>query len=266
MKKYFQVIKNTWEEYFVYRLNFVMWRIRTVLQLLTIYFLWLAIFSSRGGETLFGYTASLMLTYILGTALLRAVIFATRTLDVGEQINRGELSNFLLRPINYFLYKASQDVADKAMNIFFAIFEIGIIFLVLAPPIFIQTDLLTLTFFLIAVVLGVVLYFLTSFLLGIIGFWSPEIWGPRFIFFILSEFLAGGLFPLDILPKQVFFLLTLLPFPYLLYFPLKIYLGGLSAIHIVGGITISLFWIIVMYYITRVVWQRGLAIYESVGR
>lgn len=215
---------------------------------------------------MFGYTESLILTYILGTAILGSLIFATRTLDIGEQINKGELSNFLIRPINYFLYKISQDVADKGINTFFVIFEITIILLLFAPPIFIQTNILALILTVMAVVLGIILYFLISFLLGMIGFWSPEVWGPRFIFSVLSGFLAGGLFPLDILPKGAFLFLQALPFPYLLYFPLKVYLGMLSEIQIITGLTLAAVWIVVLYYFVKFIWKRGLSVYEAVGR
>ena len=41
--KYFGIAKVSWQNGFVYRLNFVMWRLRNVIQLLTVYFLWLAV-------------------------------------------------------------------------------------------------------------------------------------------------------------------------------------------------------------------------------
>lgn len=266
MKKYLQVIKNSWAEYFVYRLNFIMWRVRTVLQLLTIYFLWASLFLGRESGELFGYTQKIILTYILGAAFLRAIVFSTRTLDIGEQIQRGELSNFLIRPINYFFYKAAQDVSDKAINIFFAVFEIGLIFLILKPPVFIQTDPFFLLFFALSASIAIVLYFLISFILGLIGFWSPEVWGPRFIFFIITEFLAGGLFPLDILPKWLFALLSALPFPYLLYFPLKIYLAKLTTFQMAIGILVGLAWVLILYYMVVFFWRKGLSLYEAVGR
>lgn len=265
MEKYWVVFKNTIGEYFAYRLNFIMWRVRTVFQLLTIYFLWWAIFQSRQ-EEIFGYSQKLILTYILGVSLLRAVVFASRTVDVGEQISRGDLTNFLLRPISYLKYWFTRDLADKVLNIFCAVFEVTLIFWLLRPSIMIQTNFLLLFLFLASAILALVLFFYINFLFGLLGFWTPEVWAPRFVFFIFIEFLAGGLFPLDILPKLLYETLQLLPFSYLLFFPLKIYLGQLSNLQILEGFTVGFFWVLIFYQIVKLVWHRGLLIYSAEGR
>lgn len=264
MNKYFLVAKNTWDEVFTYRLNFVMWRIRVVLQLLTVYFLWFALIPP--GKELFGYSQTLMLTYILGTFILTAVILSSRTQEIGENINSGNLSIFLIRPINYFLYWFAKDLGDKGMNIVFSIAEILILFTLLAPPFFVQTDTVYLLLTIFTVFLALLLNFFIGSLLGLIGFWSSEVWAPRFIFYILVSFFAGGLFPLDILPKSLFDVSLLLPFSYMLYFPLKIYLGQLSNSAIYSGILISFIWIILLYVLLKIVWSRGLKAYTAQGR
>ncbi|MEK7517914.1 MAG: ABC-2 family transporter protein [Patescibacteria group bacterium] len=264
MNKYFRVAKLTWDETFIYRLNFVMWRARSILQILTLYFLWASLIPS--GTSIFGYNQTSMLTYILGTSLVSSIVLSSRSHAVGDEINSGNLSNFLLRPINYFFYWFARDIGDKTMNIIFAIVELSLLFAILRPPLFIQTEslYLLLTFF--AIILALIMYFLFNFLLGLIGFWSPEVWAPRFIFMILLNFFAGGLFPLDILPKFIFSFFQLLPFTYLLYFPIKIYLGQVTIIEIFTGITISLFWTMLLYMIVQYVWKKGLLIYTAQGR
>lgn len=265
MRKYWPVFKNTLQEYFAYRLNFVMWRVRTVLQLLVVYFLWGAIFASQKGE-IFGYTQSLILTYILGGALLRSTVFASRTIDIGEEINRGNLTNFLLKPISYFKYWFTRDIADKILNISFAVFELALIYLILKPPIFWQTNFLTLSLFGVSVGLALILYFYINFLFGLLAFWTPETWAPRFLFFIFLEFLGGALFPLDILPQFLYQILRFLPLFYLNFFPLKIYLGQLSIMQVAEGITICLFWTLLFYWVVQAVWRKGLRIYSAEGR
>lgn len=264
MRKYFQIVKNTWDETVSYRLNFVMWRVRVVLQIITLYFLWLSILPKD--TSFLGYSQPLMLTYILGTSLLSAFVLSSRSHSVGDEINQGNLSNFLIKPLNYFLYHFARDIADKSMNIIFSLVELTILLLLLRPPIFIQTEPIYLLLFFTSAVLALLLYFFFNFLLGLIGFWSPEVWAPRFIFFIVITFFAGGLFPLDILPKTVFEIFRYLPFTYLLYFPLKIYLGQLSTMAIIRGLTISFIWLILMYLLVRFVWNMGLKLYTAQGR
>lgn len=264
MNKYLIVAKNTWDETLTYRLNFVMWRVRNVFQLLTIYFLWSSILAQN--TNLLGYSQSFMLTYILGTSLISSIAISSRSYGIGDEINSGNLSNFLIKPINYFFYWFAKDLGDKTMNILFSILELTIIFIFLHPPVFIQTNIFFIFLFIASLVIALILYFFFNILLGFIGFWSPEIWAPRFIFIILLNFFGGILFPLDILPKSVFYVLQGLPFTYILYFPLKIYLGQLSHIEIYRGLLISCIWIGFMYWIVKFIWIKGLRIYTAYGR
>lgn len=264
MKKYWIVIKNTWHEMLIYRLNFTMWRLRVTLQLLTLYFFWFAITSQS--TNIFGYSQKLMITYILGTSLISSIVLSSRTGEVGENINNGDLSIFLIRPVNYFLYWFARDIGDKAMNILFSIGELTIIFFILKPPWFLQPNVNFIILCILSSLLALFLYFLINLLLGFIGFWSPEVWGPRFIFYIIVTFFAGGLFPLDILPKPLFNFFQFLPFTYLMYFPIKIYLGQLSYPQIYTGLSICFVWIIIMYFIVQTVWIKGLKSYTAQGR
>ncbi|MBI4080899.1 MAG: ABC-2 family transporter protein [Candidatus Levybacteria bacterium] len=264
MKLYWQIAKNTWDQAVAYRASFVIYRLRNILWVLTLYFLWIVVLPEN--TTLFGYNRAQIITYVLGTSLLSSVVLATRSQDIASDINEGNLSNFLLRPMGFFRYHFARDLGDKAMNISFAVVEIAVLFFFLRPPLFLQTNLFILFLTLLAIAVGVVLFFFFGVLLGLIGFWSNETWGPRFIFYQLLTFFAGNLFPLDILPKQVFRFIELLPFPYLLYFPMKVYLGQLAPLAVYKGISIAVVWVFLMYGITRFVWLKGLRVYTAQGR
>lgn len=262
--KYFRVFANTWGEILSYRFNFTMWRFRVVLQLLTMFFLWSTLIPE--GSELFGYSRPQILTYILGTSLMGSIVLATKTFEIGEQITTGNLSNFLTKPVSYLKYWAARDLGDKAMNSVFTIVELTLIILLFKPPLFLQTDPVTLFYTFLAVMSAMVMYFFFGFLVGLIGFWSNEIWGPRFIIWILMGFFAGSLFPLDILPAPVFNVLKFLPFTYLQYFPLKIYLGQLSFPQIMEGLTVSLSWLVILFLMIQLVWKKGLKIYGAEGK
>jgi ABC-2 type transport system permease protein len=263
MKKYIQVMKNMWDEMVTYRLNFTMWRVRNVLGLLTLYYLWSSLLS--GNASIGAYSKPLMLTYVFGTSFFNAVVLSSRTQEVGEEINKGDLSRFLIRPINYFFYWVSKDVADKAMNVIFSLGELTLLFLILKPPIFIQTNILTILLVLVSTAIALSLNFLISLMLGFVGFWSPETWAPRFIFGIILYFFAGGMFPLDIFPKTIFTIFKLLPFTYLVFFPIKIYLGQTSGPEILFGIAVSSLWVVLIYRLDSVIWKKGLKEYTAVG-
>lgn len=264
MKKYFLAAKNTWDETFAYRLNFSLWRIRIVMNLFVTYFLWLALLGSR--SSIFSYTKEQIITYILGTAFIGNMVFSSRSASIGDEINNGDLSNYLIKPINYFTYWFFRDLGDKTMNLSFAFFEFILIFLIFKPIFFIQTNLIYIILFLFSLFLSILILFLFNVLIGLLGFWVDQVWPLRFIFIIIIQFFAGSLFPLDILPKPLFLIFNFSPFPYLLYFPMKIYLGNLTFTNIFSGFLISIFWFFILLRIVNFLWHKGLKNYSAQGR
>lgn len=247
-----------------YRLNFVLWRVRQVLQILVVYFLWWAIYSQR---TMFaGYTEAAMLTYILLSSIVRTIVLGTTTMGIGDIINQGNLSNHLVRPFSFFSYYIARDIGDKLLNFAFSVVEVTILFLLLRPPLYIQTQPVFILAAVVAVLLGAVLYFLFSMVLGFVGFWTPDVWAPRFLSFVIMEFFAGGVFPLDILPKALLIASKSMPFYYFIYFPISVYLGKTTGIELVYGFGVAIAWIVGFGWLTRFMWRKGLKVYTAEGR
>ena len=267
MKKYLQVFKTSFNQEFAYRLSFVMWRVRNVLQILVIFFLWDTIFSHQEGE-LFGYDRDKILTYVLGLVFIKAFVLSARAQDVAGEIARGEIINNLLKPVNYFKYWLTRDLSSKTLNLTFAVGEFFLLYLVLRPPFYFQSDPFQLLMFLASICLAILTYFLLLFIVNAIPFWAPELgWGGHFLFtVIMVEFLSGVLFPLDILPAGIQNFLNLTPFPYMIFFPLQIYLGKISGFMALKGILISLSWILILWFLMRSIWEKGFKAYQAYGR
>lgn len=265
MKKYLTVFKISWENGFVYRLNFILWRVRSVIVILTIYFLWEAIF--RSGGTIFGYTKEKILTYVFLSLVLRSLVMGLRSIDAAGEISDGKLSNYLLKPLNYHLYWFTRDIADKFLNILFSIGEIILLYFLLRPPIYFQTNPGILGIFLVATILAMVLNFVFANIASNFAFWLPgNAWGFWFIYLVFQDFLGGVMFPLDIFPKAIYNLVTLLPFPYLLFVPVNIYLGKITGWDLARDLVVMIFWVGVGTLLIRTEWRVALKSYASEGR
>lgn len=267
MKKYLSVFKISYLQEFAYRLNFIMWRVRNVLQIFLVFFLWSTVYANPGTE-LFGYDRDRILTYVFGILIIRAVVLSARTVDVAGEISNGDLTNFLLKPINYFKYWFTRDISSKVLNLGFAAVEAGALYLILKPPFFLQTDPGILFAFFISLVLAVLMFFTLLFLVNMIAFWIPTAgWAAQFLVIVIfTEYLSGGIFPIDILPETVQTIIYALPFPYLLFFPLQIYLGKLSTIAIARGLAASFIWTLILGFAVNIVWNKGLEQYSAEGR
>jgi len=147
VNKYFQIFKISFAQEFAYKVNFIMWRVRNVIQVLIAYYLWSTVFADPT-ISVFGYDRAKILTYIFGMILIRALVFSARSVDVPQEISEGSLSNYLVRPMNYFKFWFTRDASSKALNFAFSIVEFGILALIFTPPIFFQTNPLYLLAFL----------------------------------------------------------------------------------------------------------------------
>jgi ABC-2 type transport system permease protein len=263
LQKYIAISQATWVNGFAYPVSFSMWRFRQLIQTFISLSLWVSIYANQ--SSLFGYQKNQMLTYIFVANIVNYFILSSRTIDVVNVINSGDLSLYLVMPINFFTYWFSRDTADKIQNILFSVGELTLLYLFFRPPFYLPSHLLS--YFVVAagVIAGIFLYFFINMIFGFIGFWSPDAWAPRFLFFMIMSFAAGTLFPLDVFPKTFVTIITYTPFPYLTFFQAKLFLEQLSGADTLRGFIVMGAWIAIMWLLARALWHKGIRGYGSEG-
>ncbi len=262
MKKYLSLFTVTLQEIFTYRFNMLMWRIRQVFVFLIPFFIWKSVLG-QGGD-IYGYSFAAIMTYLFGTTILRSLVMGSRTIDLGWMINGGRLTIPLMQPINMFGLFFTRDIADKLFNLGFMFFELPIIYFVFKPPVFLQTDPLVLLLATISTIFAILIYFYINIIFGSLAFWSRDIWAPRFLLMVIMEFATGAMFPLDMLPSIWQRIIHFTPFPYLLYVPLKTYLGTNAMAY--TQLASSLTWVIILGFLANTIWNKGIKSYEAEGR
>jgi len=264
MKKYLAVLTVTIKEYFVYRLNFILWRFRVVLNILLPLFLWSAVFDKSA--IVGGYNISQFISYLVYGNLIGTFVFGTRTFDISSDINDGKIINALLKPVSFFSYSFAKELADKSVNIFFAFIEMYIIVSVfnlnIIPP-------KNLFFFVPIFINSVLISYFINLTLSFLGFWTTEIWPIRFIYVMLLSFIAGNYFPLDILPDSLYNFIMLTPFPYMFYLPSKLLIS--ESVNQWNSETISLIffsylWLFGSYILAKLTWTKGIKSFSFWGR
>lgn len=263
MKKYFTIGFISLKEYFAYRMNFLLWRLRNVFMLILTYYLWSSVYTSK--TTLFGYTQREIISYVLAVTLISTFILAGRSADLAGEILNGNIINYLLKPFNFFLGVVTRETADKIVNIFFSIIEVALLVFILKPQLIMPQSVVVYFWLIVMIVLGSAIAFFISFFLSSFAFWTPEVWGPRFIFIILTTFLSGMLYPLDIFPPVLYNLLMLTPFPYLGYIQAKMFIKGMPFVS-PQLIIVGVIWTVVLYFFVKMVWQKGIKEFSFYGR
>jgi ABC-2 type transport system permease protein len=263
MNKYFALFKIHWQNFFVYNVSFILWRLRQFLLTFTSITVWITIF--HNSAHVFNYDVNSMISYIFLAGFLQSLILATQTGGLGNQIYSGEISNRLVQPINIFGALISQELADKTLNFSFVALETIILYFLFKPQILFPS----LPIFLLftgATLLGAVLIFFVMMLMSTMGFWSPDTWGPRFLFYIFMDFTAGKLYPLNILPILLQKVLFFTPFPYLSYVQTQIFLNKFSSEQILHSYIALFIWIAITGISFRFFWQKGIKEYGAAGR
>lgn len=266
LTKYLKVFEVSFQQEFVYKVNFIMWRVRNVIQILLVFFLWDTVFSDPT-RIIFGYDRAKMMTYIFGLIIVRSIVLSSRSNDVAGEISRGEVTNYLLRPVSYFKYWFTRDMSSKALNLIFAGVEFTVLYVIFRPEFFFQSDPIRLLLFGVSVVGAVALYFLLMFLFSMPTFWYPEqAWGFVYLLLVFTDILGGGVFPLDILPVAIQRIIYFTPFPYLLFAPIQIYLGKFNYIDSLQGLLVVAVWILLLGFGLTRLWNLGLKTYKGDGR
>ncbi|MFC1623502.1 ABC transporter permease [Patescibacteria group bacterium] len=263
MKKYWTLIKITWQRALTYRFSVFAYRIGEISEMLIVIFMWTAIFD--GQNIIKGYTLPEMITYILIGNLVNAFVRNWLTVVVAGDIKNGTLSQFLVRPIKYFNYIIFREIGRISLSLLASVFSQIIVVLVFLNIFILNTHPITILLIGAMVILAFVIEMLLSYLIGLIAFWTDEVDGIYTTIGRLKKFFSGGYFPISLLPITFVNISFMLPFAYSFFIPAQLYLNKISIATGLKGLVIQIIWIFLLYGIIHVVWKKGLKRYEGVG-
>src|SRR5690606_29490147 len=124
---------------------------------------------------------------------------------------------------------------------------------------------MTMLAFLASLVMAFLMGFFLEATLGLVGFWFLEVSSLLFVYMLLSFFLSGHMFPLDMLPSPWNELVDLLPLKYLAYFPAAVFLGKVSGPELMRELSIEAAWVVIFIVTCRVLLHRGYRRYSGFG-
>ncbi len=258
--KYFTAFHLSLSEQLTYRFNFIVGRVRNIIILLLLYYVWIELTRHTGQFA--SFTREELITYVFLVNILRSFIFGSQSRRIASEINDGTFSSYLTKPVNHFLHFYARELAERLVLTFTAIIEVVILSLILDLNLLVPNSISIISLFLVSLFLAHVLYYILSYCISLLAFWSREAMGPRFLFEWLLEFASGAYFPLNIVSPFFFTILQMLPFMYLIFSPAMIYLDQYSALEIIFT---QILWIITSGLLAIYIWQKGLRRYTGEG-
>jgi ABC-2 type transport system permease protein len=267
MNKYWHVLGIGIQSNLTYRFNFLARTVFGLIPLIAVIFVWRTIYEGKGPDAMVGtYTLAQMISYYLLTSIVDALTAVNEDdWQIAADIKDGNISQFLLKPIDYLAYRLCLFVSGRATYLAVAILPLTVFILCLHKYFVLPPDAATLGWFLLSVLLTALLQFFTSYTMAMLAFWVLEVSTFIFILFAFEYIASGHLFPLDILPPTLSRLMNFTPFPYQLFFPVSIYMGKTMGNELALGLLTQLGWVAVAYGLARFAWARGIRKYSAVG-
>lgn len=263
--KYRKVFSIGLQNTFVYRWNFLLRSLFGLVPLVGTVLIWRAIFG--GAEKAVGtYDYAQMIWYFLMIILVDNLVTPTEDeWQIASDIREGQISSFLIKPLNYLGYRFALFVSYRLVYTVVSVVPMALAFLWFREYVVLPKSLATWPLFLLSAGMAACISFLIAYSLALMAFWILEISTIVFILYSFEYFLSGQTFPLDIMPGWFQAILRWLPFPYELFFPVQVFLERVQGAELWRGLGIQAGWVLILYATSQLMWRRGIRYYQAVG-
>jgi len=267
---WWMILRTCLEERLVYRGDFALGTLMRFLPIVTQVFLWAAVFSAADGDDIAGYHYRDIVAYYLLTMLTRAFSSMPGLASgIALQIRNGEIKKFLIQPIDMIGFLLLNRLAHKLVYYAVAAGPFALVFF-LCRGFFEQgwPDVATLAAFAASLIMSFLLGFFLEAAIGMIGFWFLEVSSLLFVYMLMSFFLSGHMFPIDMLDKAPGpwgLIVRWMPLKYLAYYPAAIFLGKVPREALAEGLMIQFAWVVVLFVVCRLAFRFGVKRYSGFG-
>lgn len=246
-----------------YRFHFFVNMIRAPLTLVIYFFLWTSIFRYAGKDVINGFTFAELMTYYAISIIVGVLTYSGCDEWIEEEVLNGEVVSSLLRPVQYIRENYFLEIGIRTV----AVVCEAIPTLLVALVFFNVTTASAVNgvFFIASVILASWMTYLLTFLVGLSAFWLKKIHGLRRVKRVMIAFLDGALIPVTFFPVWGQQVAYFLPFQYLRFIPINVYLGKYSVLEVAKFLGLQLVWILMLAGIVTLVWKKAVRRVEGVG-
>lgn len=248
----------------VYRWNFGIRAIFSLFHLAFVFILWTAAYS--GQTEIGGFNLNETLTYFIVILIMQFFIGAfNEDYQISEDIRNGLINQFLLKPINYYLYRFSIFIAARLVSGFLVVLPLLLALPLIKDNIVLPEETWRILLGIPAMLMAALIQFTIAYIFGLLTFWFLEIQSFIILSLAIETVLGGQMFPLDLMPAWFFRISQWLPYYYQMYFPTAIFTGRLDEATALSGLAIQAFWVVALLALAQFLWTRGLRRHTAVG-
>lgn len=259
---YAQQFKTTLAMMFQYRAALLIWTVGQVLEPLVYLTVWSVAANSTGGSV-GGYTAADFAAYFILLMLINQVTYTWIMYEFEYRVREGILSVALLKPVHPIHSDIADNITSKIITLPIVI-VVAIIFM-FAFHASVAAPLWAILLFVPVIFLAFMVRFVLEWTLALVAFWTTRVSAINQSYFVALLFLSGQIAPLTLLPQPFQIISFLLPFRWLISFPVELLLGRLTIMEVMIGLGAQTGWLLICVGLLRLVWRAGVKVYTAVG-
>ena len=216
------------------------------------YFIWKAIYAQS--PDIEGFDFHQMLTYVALGWILRSFYYNNIDQELAQQVMEGKLAMDLIKPVNVQMMYVAQAQGESLFRIAMLTAPTAVVLMLVYP---VRRPASTVHFlaFLASAVLSFLLVAGINFAVGTFAIRLKSILGLLRAKYFLLELFSGLLLPISFFPEAFQKALQFLPFQYISYVPLLLYLGKIKGMGIFRALGLQLFWVAAMLAVGDALWR-----------
>jgi len=235
-----------------YRLRYYTGIVTYFIYVSVYYFIWKAIF--QHSARIEGFDFGQILTYIAVGWIIRSFYFNNIDQDLANQVTEGALVMNLIKPVNLQMMLTAQALGQSVFRLALLTVPTAVV-LVLVFPLRRPASGLHFLAFSLSVIFSFFIVAGINFAAGTLAIRLKSILGLlRAKFFVLDLF-SGLLIPISFFPHYCQAALAAMPFQYISYVPVLLYLGKINGGTVFKALGLQLFWVLAMLALGSAMWR-----------
>lgn len=252
MAIYALIIKNSFRQRFAYRSEVWLIMLNAFAVVILQGGLWTALIHSGYVQV----TLQQMISFIIINSVVSYFTYFEAASIIGDRVRDGSIILDFTMPVNFKWKTFSESMGENLFDIiFYSMITCltAFLFYGAAAPASITHFLI----FIPSIVLGVLISYHIIYILGLSAFWIVS---PYYITFLvggLTKLFGGGVVPIWFYPDWLVAVCNLLPFRYITFEPIEIYLGYSDIVGATKCVLVQGAWIAILIMLEKLIWAKA---------
>jgi ABC-2 type transport system permease protein len=237
-----------------FRLRYFTGIITYFLNVTVYYFIWTAVF--RSAPSIAGYSLPQMITYISVGWMIRSFYWNTIDQEMAYEVIEGKIAMDLIKPVSVQWMWICRAMGESAFRLGLLTLPTAVV-VALVFPVHRPSSAENFGLFMLGVIGSFFLMAAINFMIGTCAIPLKSILALIRAKYWLIELLSGLLIPISFFPSAAQKIMAWLPFQYIAYVPLQIYLGKLDRAAALRALATQWLWVLLLLVFAHLWWQRA---------